>query len=436
VLTGRLPRGGPDWVYLPVAVPPGVGELAVRYDHDPGGRLDLGLFAPAGDPGDLGAFRGWSGSARRELALSPLAATPGYLAGPIWPGTWHVLLGPVRVPPAGLGWRVEVALRPPRGARTAPAARAAPRPPRGSPGWYRGDLHTHTVHSDGSYLPAELGAAARAAGLDFLASTEHNTCAAHAAWAAAAPAGLLVLNGQEVTTRAGHFGAVGLRPGALVDWRYRPGDGRLAAAVAGLRARGGLMVVNHPCAPGADGWGFGYDAADAVEVWNGAVAPPANDAAIARWDRLLHVGRRLAAVAGSDAHRPPDRVGGPQTVVWAGRLAPAELLAGLRAGRAYLAAGAAVALDLSAWAGGRRAGLGGTLRGRLDEPVQVRLRARGAAGAQASLHDRGGVVARLDAGGADWTTRLGGHGFVRVELRRPGGELVALCNPIWLEPRP
>ena len=42
-------------------------------------------------------------------------------------------------------------------------------------GWYRGDCHVHSVCSNGGELtPAQLVAGARAAGLDFLATTEHN----------------------------------------------------------------------------------------------------------------------------------------------------------------------------------------------------------------------------------------------------------------------
>ena len=37
------------------------------------------------------------------------------------------------------------------------------------------DLHTHTVYSDGKYTPEELVAAAKAAGLSYLAITDHDT---------------------------------------------------------------------------------------------------------------------------------------------------------------------------------------------------------------------------------------------------------------------
>jgi hypothetical protein len=50
----------------------------------------------------------------------------------------------------------------------APVAYSPP-PIRGG-GWYRGDLHLHTVHSDGQRHPNELVTEALASGLDFIVS--------------------------------------------------------------------------------------------------------------------------------------------------------------------------------------------------------------------------------------------------------------------------
>ncbi|HEV3504440.1 MAG TPA: CehA/McbA family metallohydrolase, partial [Actinomycetes bacterium] len=273
---GTIRPGGPDWVYLPVEVPAGVGELAVRYHYDrpatppgvAGNTLDLGVLD------ERGLVRGWSGGARDGFSISAAGATPGYLPGPVGQGTWQVVLGPYTVAPQGLAWEGEVALgeRPP-----GPAFRPDPAPERAGGrgrGWYRGDLHTHTVHSDGRRTPAELAAAARAAGLDFIASTEHNTTSANLAWGAHAGPGLLVLDGQEVTTRDGHWLALGLGPGPVVEWRYRAGDGGLEQALARLHERGGLAVAAHPLLPLPGGtWRFGYQGLDAVEVWNGPWTP-------------------------------------------------------------------------------------------------------------------------------------------------------------------
>ncbi|RBM11870.1 PHP domain-containing protein [Streptomyces sp. PT12] len=63
------------------------------------------------------------------------------------------------------------------------------------------DLHTHSTASDGTDTPDELVAAARAAGLDVVALTDHDTVAGHAAAAAALPAGLTLVTGAEISCR-------------------------------------------------------------------------------------------------------------------------------------------------------------------------------------------------------------------------------------------
>jgi PHP-associated len=453
-IQGVIRPGGPDWVQLPVEVPAGVGELTVRYGYDrpptppgvPGNALDIGVFDERGaGPGGAG-FRGWSGGARDRFAISGSAATPGYLPGPVNPGTWQLVLGPYTVAPQGLGWWVEVTLaaRPP-----GPAFVPDPAPARAGGrgrGWYRGDLHLHTVHSDGARTPAELAAQARAAGLDFVASTEHNTISANLGWGAHAGPGLLVLDGEEVTTRDGHWLAIGLPPGAFVDWRYRAADGVLDRVLAGLHGRGGLAVAAHPYCPlPGCAWRFGYRGLDAIEVWNGPWTPD-DEAALAHWDRLLATGgaagRFLPAVAGSDAHGHHDQVGHPHTVVLADGLERRALLRALAEGRCWLAGSAAVELGLEAAGGGRSAGIGERLELPPGEEVTVRLRVRGAAGGVARLCTGAGPVLETRLAGdretVEWTGVPAATTWVRAEVRRPTaaaadpGAMVALTNPVFL----
>jgi len=461
---GTIRPGGPGWVYLPVEVPGGVGELAVRYCYDrpptppgvPGNVLDIGVFdergagpeeSPAGPA--MAGFRGWSGGARDQFAISRSAATPGYLPGPIGPGTWRVVLGPYTVAPQGLRWEVEVTLGegPP-----GPAFVPDPAPERAAGrgrGWYRGDLHLHTVHSDGRRTPAELAAAARAAGLDFVASTEHNTSSANLGWGRHAGPDLLVLHGQEVTTRDGHWLAIGLGPGAVVDWRHRAADGGLGRALAGLHDRGGLAVAAHPFCPFPGcGWGFGYQGLDAVEVWNGPWTPD-DEAALGAWDRMLAAGpaagRFLPAVGGSDAHSGDDRVGLPHNVVLADGLDRRSILDGLAGGRCWVAGSAAVGLRLEATAEGRSAGIGERLAVPAGRRVAVRLEVRGAPGCLARLCRADGPVLEAglgagDTGTVEWTTIAGPGAWARAEVRRPPaaggspGAMVALTNPVLLGP--
>ena len=84
--------------YLPVDVPAHANGMQVRLSYDrTAGVLDLGCEAPQ-------AFRGWSGGARDEFVITRDAATPGYLAGELEAGTWHVVLGLHRIPPGGLDY--------------------------------------------------------------------------------------------------------------------------------------------------------------------------------------------------------------------------------------------------------------------------------------------------------------------------------------------
>ena len=63
------------------------------------------------------------------------------------------------------------------------------------------DLHTHSTASDGTDSPAGLVAAARAAGLDVVALTDHDTTVGWAAAIDALPAGLTLVGGLELSCR-------------------------------------------------------------------------------------------------------------------------------------------------------------------------------------------------------------------------------------------
>jgi predicted metal-dependent phosphoesterase TrpH len=65
------------------------------------------------------------------------------------------------------------------------------------------DLHTHSTASDGTDSPAELVANARAAGLNVVALTDHDTTYGWAEAADALPAGLQLVRGAELSCSAG-----------------------------------------------------------------------------------------------------------------------------------------------------------------------------------------------------------------------------------------
>jgi predicted metal-dependent phosphoesterase TrpH len=116
-------------------------------------------------------------------------------------------------------------------------------------GWYRGDCHVHSSRSHGGELtPAQLAAGARAGGLVFIATTEHNSDT-HGAWGEVAGDDLLVMLGQEVTTQTGHWLALGIGPGQAVEWRYGIRHDVISRHLDQVHRAGGLCVAAHPHAP-------------------------------------------------------------------------------------------------------------------------------------------------------------------------------------------
>ncbi len=459
---GRADRERSPYAVVPFAVPTGTRaiRISLRYDAPArsadsleGNIVDLGLLGPG--PTDVGraAFRGWSGSERSTVVVSESAATPGYRPGPLEPGTWHVLLGLYRIVAAGCTVRLGVetfaalpatsadladlpasAAPAPVGARTAPSA---PQPL--AHGWVAVDLHAHTIHSDGAETIEALARRARDAGLAALFVTDHNTDA-HLAHLAGAGA-IALLPGEEVTTYQGHFNALGIH-----DWlEFRLTDAAgVARAIELVHAQGALASVNHPTSASVP-WRHGTDLdIDCLEVWNGPWSAE-DDRAIECLDAILDAGRRVVAVGGSDSHGPgPDEqpVGTPTSWVRADGTDMPAIISAIRAGRVALSRdprtpppALEVVLGDGRWGIGDEApgGAGLTASWRWDdaepgsrgasEEAVVCLLAGGRIVHQTHLREARSGSVPLPVDGID---------RVRLEIREPDGELIALTNHVFI----
>ena len=455
-----------DYRLLPFDVPPGLQRLTVSYEYGEavsaalpagcGNVLDIGCFDPRGCQFLRGeGFRGWSGSDRRTFTISPAETTPGYLPGPLYPGAWHIILGLYRILPAGCDYRLTILGQP------------GDMPPPPQPGplaspvlsretrWYRGDLQSHTHHSDGTGSLADLAAAARARGLDFVAVTEHNTISHLPYLAQVGGDDLLLIPGQEITTYYGHANAWGIQ--GWQEFRCRD-DATMARIIEAVRTAGAVVSVNHPKDNGP-AWEYSpHLSFDCVEAWQGVWASN-NHQSLAFWDNLLRQGRQVVAVGGSDKHvKPfrgepaPDDLGTPTTWVYAHELSTAGILRGIRAGHVFISADPqGPELYLSADADGD--GVDGVDESMMGDrslipaghPIMLSARVVNGGGLTlriVSATGVEGVAVEGDDFSHRWETRPEGDTFYRLELVEPsGGEIThhsaallrqALSNPIYV----
>ncbi len=428
LLTGTLYPATPEepYAYLPFELPEGTRRLSLHFAHDEGNVIDLGVLDPrsAGQryPATQG-FRGWSGGARDSFFVSETEATPGYLAGDLPPGRWFVMLGLHEVRPQGCYYRIEITFEVGLHEVTQAVETFIHSPRHSCAGWYRGDLHTHTHHSDAKGSPSDLVRAAEARGLEVLAITDHNTVSHHQTLARLETP-LLLIPGQEVTTSRGHANVWGET--GWIDFRLTQ-DADLPKLVRHVHDKGGLFSINHPKDTGHD-WHFPIpEHFDALEVWQSAWAYR-NWESVALADRLLRAGRRFTFVGGSDRHQPgwPDtdplflQVGTPTTWLYLTEWTVAGVLAALRNGRTYLSespTGPRLEFEVAS------VPLGRTLSGaRNMKPVRTIV--TGAAGSTLRYLSDDGVVRRVnitdDSFSDSWAWQPQGH-FLRAEVVAASG---------------
>lgn len=175
--------------------------------------------------------------------------------------------------------------------------------------WYKGNLHTHTINSDGDSPPYDVMAWYKRNGYQFLAITDHNTFTDPALFDTNEADNFLLIGAEEITNdKTVHVNAIGItkvippQPGSTVTEI-------LQASIDAIRAQKGVPLINHP------NFRWAFTASEMlplkgpllVEIASGLSASNhAGDGRIPAteqmWDQLLSAGMRIFAVAVDDAH--------------------------------------------------------------------------------------------------------------------------------------
>lgn len=180
--------------------------------------------------------------------------------------------------------------------------------------WYKGNLHTHTLNSDGDSTPNEVATWYREHGYQFLVLSDHNYLTDVTGLNAlhGAKEKFLLISGEEVTDRFEkkpiHVNAYNL------DRLVEPQHGNSVAStiqnnVNAIRAAKALPSLNHP----NFGWAITIEDLLQVkglglfEVYNGH--PQVNNSGGGgfhsleeMWDATLSAGQRMYGIAVDDAH--------------------------------------------------------------------------------------------------------------------------------------
>ncbi|PYY14135.1 MAG: phosphotransferase [Acidobacteria bacterium] len=448
------------YIEVPFDVPANTERVTVSFHYtgkEERTTLDIGVQDPQ-------RFRGWSGGNKSSFTISATDATPSYLPGVLLPGTWKLWIGVPNIRPQSVAsYEANVSFE--------PAGKGAPEgfadaPLRSGAGWYRGDLHMHTAHSDGSCksqngnkVPCPVFVtlqAAAARGLDFVAVTDHNTVSHFDALRELQPYfdRLLLIPGREITTFEGHANLYGTT--RFVDFRVGSAPvPDMKTLLQRIDASGALFSINHPGAPTGEacmGCGWHPKATEmrlvsAIEAVNGGTEEGPYSG-VPFWEQQLNAGYRPTAIGGSDNHNPelppdkPGSVGSPTTVVYAPELSVPGILAAIRSGRVFvdLTASKDRLLDFTAQAGTAKATMGGSLQAGPGDTVGLSARVVECAGAQLRILVDGRPQASIPSvaiTSADQTLTAEWHSdgqrhWLRADVVSQSGKLELLGNPVYV----
>ena len=188
---------------------------------------------------------------------------------------------------------------------------------------YSGVVHVHSLYSDGTGGIPDILNAGRSTGLDFIVLTDHNTLRARAEGWEGRHGDLLLIVGEEITSRQGHCLAIGTT--TRVNHRQPP-DG----VIRDIVAQQGLSFLAHPHGvyrpffstrdhswrdwsvnsyTGLEIWSYMFDWASKFRYYrflrhyrdpHGGISGPFAET-LRKWDRLCQK-TRIVGIGGVDAH--------------------------------------------------------------------------------------------------------------------------------------
>ncbi|MCC5829983.1 MAG: PHP domain-containing protein [Phycisphaeraceae bacterium] len=171
--------------------------------------------------------------------------------------------------------------------------------------WLKGNLHTHSNHSDGVLSHQAMVDLYAARGYDFLAFTDHDRLTDESRYALLDRRGLILIPGNEITAGGPHL--LHLNAQRLV----RPIPQR-QAVIDHARHERSMVIVNHP------NQGAAFDHCPmmlmrqwmgfvGIEIYNGICGVNRGSPyAMNKWDMVLADGHRVWGLATDDAHDATD----------------------------------------------------------------------------------------------------------------------------------
>jgi len=297
--------------------------------------------------------------------------------------------------------------------------------------WFKGNLHTHTLNSDGDSTPSEVTAWYREHRYQFLVLTDHNYLTNIEGLNAVHGANdkFMLIPGEEVTTAFGklpiHVNALGLA--SLVEpLKGASVTETIQNNVNAIREHKGIASLNHP----NFGWAAtskdiaGVSNLGLFEVYNGHPEVNNNggggfESLDEMWDALLSAGKRMRGIAVDDAHhfkkfsKDSSNPGRGWVMVRGGELTKSEIMNSIAEGDFYASNGVTLA-DLSV----------------STAEIAIKTKPRTNEKFRTYFIGKGGKVLKIGTEDNPGYKMQGGEGYVRARIESSYGD-AAWTQPVF-----